>query len=115
MAVDGTIGETHTAQNPKITIWKFKKETHYTDTFYSNLESDMFSRKSIVGNGEMMQKIYAKISACSSIEVISSLTSTSFPMLLFPLLNSTEQPELNRCTSRQRGLCPATILLTPKP
>lgn len=44
-----------------------------------------------------------------------NLTSTCFPMLLFPVMNSTEHPDLNWCTSRQRGRCPTTILLTTKP
>lgn len=44
-----------------------------------------------------------------------NLTSTCFPMLLFPVMNSTEHPDLNWYTSRQRGFCPTTILLTAKP
>lgn len=43
------------------------------------------------------------------------LTSTCFPMLLFPLLNSTEHPDLKCCTSREKGLCPTTMLLSPEP
>lgn len=44
------------------------------------------------------------------------LTSTRFPIWpLFPLMTSTEHPDLNWCTSRKKGLCPSTILLTAKP
>lgn len=43
------------------------------------------------------------------------LTSTCLAMLLACALLSTEHPELNRCTSRLRGLWPATMLLAPNP